>query len=124
MEIALLHQVFLEPGLHTFAEESAVREHHRRATAWLQETHDERQEEISRLLGAELLRKVGLDAVLFTAAEWRVPDSTRCLKSVAPTFRAWRANGKQVETALPQPSKMTLPTSEPQSMAHAPCRAR
>jgi hypothetical protein len=36
-----------------------------------------------------------------TVAFRSIPDASRCLKLIAPTFRAWRANRIQVETALP-----------------------
>jgi hypothetical protein len=66
----------------------------------------------ARHLGSAIARSAGRDARkrgakrlplarASTLAFRSIPDSTRCLKSVAPTFRAWRANGIQVETALP-----------------------
>jgi hypothetical protein len=44
VEVALFHQVLLEPGLYTFAEEGAVGQDHGGPAAGLQEPDDEREE--------------------------------------------------------------------------------
>ena len=75
VEVALLHQVLFEPRLHAFAEERPVRQHHGGAALRLQEADDERQKEVGRLAGLEVLGKVALDAVFLTAAEGRIGEN-------------------------------------------------
>ena len=74
MEVALLHQVLLEPRLHALAEQRAVGQHHGGAPARLQQADDQREEQVGRLAGAEVLREVGLDAVLLAPAEGRIGE--------------------------------------------------
>ena len=63
VEVALLHQVFLEPRLDAFAEERAVGQDHGGAAAGLEQADDEGEEEIGRLAGLEVFGEVALDAV-------------------------------------------------------------
>ena len=74
VEVALLHQMLLEPRLHAFAEQRAVRQHHGGAPARLQEADDEGEEQVGRLAGLEVLREVALDAVFFAPAEGRIGE--------------------------------------------------
>ena len=74
VEVALLQQVFLDAGLDAFAEERAVGQHDCGAAAGLEQPHDEDEEQVGGLAGAELGGEVGLDAVLLHAAEGRVGD--------------------------------------------------
>ena len=52
-----------------FAEERSVGKNDGGAPAGLKQTNDEGQEEVRGFLGAEVLGKVALDAVLFAATE-------------------------------------------------------
>ena len=75
--VCRLHSVeqrFLDAGLDAFAEEGAVGQHEAGAAAGLEELHEEHEEEVGGLAGAELGGEVGLDAVLLHAAEGRVGD--------------------------------------------------
>ena len=74
VQVALLHQVFLEPRLHAFAEERAVGQDHGGPAAGLEQADDEGQEEVGRLAGLEVLGEVGLDAVLLAPAEGRIGE--------------------------------------------------
>ncbi len=74
VEVALLHQMFLEPGLYSLAEQRSVGQHHRGAPARLQQADDESEEQVRGLASAEMLREVRLDAVLLLAAEGRVGE--------------------------------------------------
>ena len=74
VEVAFLHQMFLEPRLDAFAEQGAVGQHHGGASARLQQADDQGEEQVRRLPGAEVLREVALDAVLLLAAEGRVGE--------------------------------------------------
>ena len=74
VQVALLHQVFLEPGLDALAEQRAVGQHHGGAAAVLQQADDQGEEQVGGLAGAEVLREVALDAVLLRAAEGRVGE--------------------------------------------------
>jgi hypothetical protein len=62
VEVALLHQVLLEPRLDALAEERPVGQHHARASAGPEEADDEREKEVRGLARAEMLGKVCLDA--------------------------------------------------------------
>ena len=64
--------MFLEPRLDALAKQRAVGQHHRSASAWLQQTDDEGQEQVCGFLGPKMLRKVALNAVLLLAAKGRV----------------------------------------------------
>ena len=66
--------MFLEPRLDAFAEQRAVRQHHGGAATWFEQTNDEGKEQIGCFARAEMLREVGLDAVLFPPAEGRVGE--------------------------------------------------
>ena len=72
VEVALLHQVLLEPRLHALAEQRAVGQHHGGAAAGLQQADDEGEEQVGRLAGLEVLGEVALDAVFLAPAEGRV----------------------------------------------------
>ena len=74
MQVALLQQVFLEPGLDALAEQRAVGQHHGGAAAGFQQADDQGEEQVGGFAGAEVLREVGLDAVFFLAAEGRVGE--------------------------------------------------
>ena len=74
VQVAFGEQRFLDAGLHALAEERAVGQHERGAAAWLENAHEEHEEQVGRLAGAELAWKVGFDAVFFHAAERRVGD--------------------------------------------------
>ena len=74
VEVALRHQVLLEAGLDALAEQGAVGQDHGGAAARFQQTDDEGEEQVRRLPRAEVLREVGLDAVLLLAAEGRIGE--------------------------------------------------
>jgi hypothetical protein len=74
VEVAFLHQVFLEPGLHAFAKEGAVRQDHRRPAAGFEQADDEGEEQVGGFAGLEMLGEVGFDAILLAAAEGRVGE--------------------------------------------------
>ena len=74
VEVALGEEGFLDAGLDAFAEERAVGQHESGAAAGLEDLHEEHEEEVGGLAGAELGGVVGLDAVLLHAAEGRVGD--------------------------------------------------
>src|SRR3546814_2331099 len=57
VQVALLEQMLLEPGLHAFAEQGSVREHHRRNTTRAKQADEQREEQVSRLTGAQIDRK-------------------------------------------------------------------
>ena len=63
VQVALLQQVFLEAGLHAFAEEGAVGQDHGGAAAGLEQADDQGEEEVGGLAGLEVLGEVALDAV-------------------------------------------------------------
>lgn len=72
VEVALGEEGFLDAGLHSLAEEGAVGQDDAGAASGLEELHDEDEEEVRRLAGAELGGEVGLDAVFLHAAEGRI----------------------------------------------------
>ena len=74
VEVALLHQMLLEPRLHALAEERAVGQHHGGAAAGLQQADDQGEEQVGRLARLEVLREVALDAVFLAAAEGRIGE--------------------------------------------------
>ncbi len=74
VQIALGEQGFLDAGFDAFAEERAIRQHESGAAAGLEDLHEEHEEEVGGLAGAELGGVVGLDAVLLHATERRVGD--------------------------------------------------
>jgi hypothetical protein len=74
VQVALGEQGFLDAGLDAFAEEGAVGQHESGAAAGLEDLHQQHEEEVGGLAGAELGGVVGLDAVLLHAAEGRVGD--------------------------------------------------
>ena len=69
-----VEQLFLDAGLDAFAEERAVGQHQAGAAAGLEQLHEQHEEQVGGLAGAELGGEVGLDAVLLHAAEGRVGD--------------------------------------------------
>ena len=75
VQVALLHQMFLEPRLHAFAEERAIGQHHGGAAFWLQDADDEGEEEVGGLAGLEVLGEVALDAVFLAPAEGRIGEN-------------------------------------------------
>ncbi len=74
MKVALGEQLLLDAGLDAFAEESAIGQDQPGPAAGLEELHDEHEEQVGGLAGAEIGREVRLDAVLLHAAEGRVGD--------------------------------------------------
>ena len=74
VQVALGEEGFLDARLDAFAEEGAVGQHEAGAAAGLEDLHEEHEEEVGGLAGAELGGEVGLDAVLLHAAEGRVGD--------------------------------------------------
>ena len=74
VEVALLHQMFLEPRLDALAEQRAVRQHHGGAPARLQQADDQGEEQVGGLAGAEVVGKVVLDAVFLAPAERRIGE--------------------------------------------------
>ena len=63
MEIAFLHQVFLEPGFDAFTEQRAIGQDDSGASARFEQAHDQGEEQVRRFLGAKVLWEVGLNAV-------------------------------------------------------------
>ena len=61
--------MFFQPRLDPFAEERPVGQDDSGPAAGFEQPHDQGQEEVGCLLGAEVLRKVRFDPVFFTAAE-------------------------------------------------------
>ena len=61
VEVALLHPVPLQMGLHALAKQRAVRQHNGGAAAGLHESDDQGEEQVGRLARAELLGEVALD---------------------------------------------------------------
>lgn len=74
VQVALSQKVLFQPRFDPFAEEGTVGEDDGGAAVGLEEADDEGQEEVGRFAGAEVGGEVGLDAVLFAAAEGRVGD--------------------------------------------------
>src|SRR5258708_3500981 len=74
MQIAFLHQMFLETGLHPFAKERTIGQHHRSAACGLEQANDEGQKKVGRLASLKLFWKIAFDAVFFTAAEGRIGE--------------------------------------------------
>ena len=74
VEVALGEERFLDAGLDAFAEERAVGQHEPGAAAGLEDLHEEHEEQIGGLPGAELGGIIRLDAVLLHAAEGRIGD--------------------------------------------------
>ena len=74
VEVELFEELFLDAGLNALAEERAIREDQPGPAAGLEEAHEQDQEEVGGLAGSELGGEVGLDAILFHAAEGRVGD--------------------------------------------------
>jgi len=68
VEVALLHQMLLQPCLDALAEQRAIGKHHGGASVSFQQAHDEGKEQVGRFLGAERWEIV-LDAVFFASAE-------------------------------------------------------
>ena len=75
VQVALLHQVFLEPRLHAFAKERAVGQHHGGAAVGFEDADDEGEEEVGGLAGLEVLGEVALDAVFLASAEGRIGEN-------------------------------------------------
>ena len=74
MQVALLHQMFLEPRLDALAKERSIGQHNRRAAVGFKDAHDEREKEVGGLAGLEVPREVAFDAVFFLAAEGRIGE--------------------------------------------------
>ena len=72
VQVALFHQVFFQPGLDAFAEQAAVGQDHGGAAVGFEQANDQGQEQVGGFARSEMLREVGLDAVLFLAAERRI----------------------------------------------------
>jgi hypothetical protein len=75
VQVALLHQVFLQPRLDALAEERAVRQHHGGAATGLEQADDEGKKEICGLAGLEVPGEVRFDAVLLAPAEGRIGEN-------------------------------------------------
>ena len=89
VQVALAEEGFLNTGLHAFAEEGAVGQHESSATAGLEDLHQEHEEEVGSLAGAELGGVVGLDAVLLHATEgWVGDDNVHALLRAPVAQRA------------------------------------
>lgn len=74
VQVALGQQLFLDRRFDPFAEQRAVRKNDRPAPAVLKQREYQHQKQVSGFSRAELLRKIGFDAVLFHAAERRIGD--------------------------------------------------
>jgi hypothetical protein len=74
MKIALGEEGLLDAGLYAFAEEGAVGQHESGAATGLEDLHEQDEEEVGGLAGAELGGVIRFDAVLLHAAEGRVGD--------------------------------------------------
>ena len=72
MQVALFHEMLLEPRLDAFAEQGAVGQDDRGAPVRLQQPDDQGKEQVCGLPGSEMLGEVALDAVFFLAAKGRV----------------------------------------------------
>ena len=73
VEVALLHQVFLEPRLDAFAEQRAVRQHHGGAATGLSRRMMRARKRSAVSRGLEVFGEVAFDAVLFLrrrTADW------------------------------------------------------
>jgi len=80
VEVAVGEELFLDAGLHAFSEEGAIGQDESGAATGLEELHDEDEEEVGGLAGAEIGGKVGLDAVFLHAAEgWVGGDEVHAL---------------------------------------------
>src|ERR1700731_2893262 len=66
--------MFLEPGLHAFAEQRTIGQDHGGAAFGFQDSDDEGQEEIGGFAGLEMLGKVALDAIFLAPAEGRIGE--------------------------------------------------
>ena len=75
MKVTLGEEGFLNARLRAFAEEGAVGQHESGAATGPEDLHEEHEEEVGSLAGAELGGVVGLDAVLLHATEGRVGDN-------------------------------------------------
>ena len=62
VQVALGQQLFLDRRFDPFAEQRAVGQHDRAASAVLQQREDQNQEQVGGFSRAELLRKIGFDA--------------------------------------------------------------
>ena len=69
-----VEQLFLDPRFDPFAEQRAVGQDDRAASAVLQQVHDQHQEQVGGFAGLKRLGEVHFDAVLFHAAERRIGD--------------------------------------------------
>jgi hypothetical protein len=74
VQIAFGEQLFLDGGLHAFAEQSSVRQNDGTSTAVFQQRQNQHQKQIGGFTSSELLREVGLDAVLLHASERWIGD--------------------------------------------------
>ena len=72
VQVALFHEMLLEPRLDAFAEQRAVGQDDRGAPARLQQPDDQGKEQVCGFPGSEMLGEVALDAVFFLAAKGRV----------------------------------------------------
>ncbi len=107
MEVALLQEMFLKPGLHPFAEQRAVRQHHSGTAARLEQAHDQREKEICRLACLKVLGKVAFDPVFFLAAEGRIGEDDvhaigLAIADVGPSQRVVVADEGGVVDAMQQ----------------------
>ena len=74
VQVAFGEQRLLEARLHALPEQRTIGQHHRRASALLQQPHDQGQEQVGSLAGPILLGKVALDAHLLLPPERRVGE--------------------------------------------------
>ncbi len=74
VQVALGQQLFLDRRFDPFAEQRAVGKHDRAPSAVFQQREDQHQKQVGGFSRAELLRKIGFDAVLLHAAERWIGD--------------------------------------------------
>ena len=99
MEVAFLHQMFLQPRLDAFAKQRAVGQHHGGAAVRFQQAHDQGKKQVGRLLGAEG-REVVLDAVFLSPAEGRIGEDDIDALVLAPSEISGRASVLSWRTKL------------------------
>ena len=73
VQVALVEQPLLDPRLDAFAEQRAVGQHDRAASAGFEQMHDQHQEQVGRFAGLKRLGKVELRCRLLPCrrtADW------------------------------------------------------
>jgi len=80
VEVAFLHQSFLEARLDAFTKKRTARQHHGSVAGWLQQADDEGEKKVSRFASLDVFGEVALaDAVFFLATKGRVREDTPVL---------------------------------------------